>query len=62
MDRETAARGAVDAGAVFVQVASDYGLGSPEAHGAQRAAEDALRVAEAAGCVRVDYDNARRQP
>lgn len=59
MTKEQAAREAVEAGTVAVQVVADYGIDSAEAAGALRVANAKTSTALALGCTREDYERAR---
>jgi len=63
VNKQTAAARAVDAGAVAVQAIADYGIGSPQAHGALATADAVMRDAQKQGCSKADFDaeHARRR-
>lgn len=55
-EREDAARRAVTAGSLVVQVVNVYGLHSPEAGLALLVATELTEYAVGAGCTRADFD------
>ncbi|QGZ53345.1 hypothetical protein GPZ77_34510 (plasmid) [Streptomyces sp. QHH-9511] len=59
--KQTAAAAAVAAGQNLVNTVAQHGLTSPETQQATNAAAVALDTAEAAGCTRDDYANARNR-
>jgi ferritin-like metal-binding protein YciE len=63
VSRKNAAARAVDAGTVAAVAVNSYGIASPEAYSALKAAAEEGARAEAAGCTKADLDaeHARRQ-
>ncbi|MFE5482993.1 hypothetical protein [Streptomyces sp. NPDC056527] len=58
-DVTAAAAVAVAAGQYLVTVAQQHGPNAPETQQAAATVSQVLDLAEAAGCTRTDYDNAR---